>query len=180
MEFSEASLKPSSDEKYFRYFISCYFSDLNGGCEACVCISVMYCGLRGLSIFQSQLLQTIISCFVQLKRLQRTRTRGFGTKGPHYSLCLYCLWHEGDNAQREIITRKAFWGLWVSRPENLWHWRPASYNSHFSLKFNECCISKQSPEMFMFKKCSWWNISYKDPVIINNWTNKLLITQLSS
>ena len=82
MKFSEASLKPSSDEKYFRYFISCYFSDLNGGCEACVCISVMYCGLRGLSIFQSQLLQTIISCFVQLKRLQRTRTMGFETKCP--------------------------------------------------------------------------------------------------
>ena len=32
----------------------------------CSSISVMYCGLKGLSIFQSQLLQTIISCCSEL------------------------------------------------------------------------------------------------------------------
>ena len=33
----------------------------------CSSISVMYCGLKGLSIFQSQLLQTIISCCSELR-----------------------------------------------------------------------------------------------------------------
>ena len=130
MKFSEASLKPSSDEKYFRYFISCYFSDLNGGCEACVCISVMYCGLRGLSIFQSQLLQTIISCFVQLKRLQRTRTRGFETKCPLLEAptirFIFIVYDTRVTMHREkLLQGKPFEGFGCL---DLRHWRPASYS----------------------------------------------------